>query len=672
MKKKITLGCILMATLMLSGCSVTDTIVEKRDDLIRYLSGIEEDTEYQDYQALKQDGKLNENGEYRDTEIEAYLLEADTQEKQVWVTFAQNEFLKIHYYLDSSLTQEIEGTSVYLDPGEKIYCSQPTVENEYSNSYVFQEFQIYEFDENGAKSNLYGTAGDQSLILEIPENYEGTELAIFPVGQYEKKGLQLEAYYVNENGSKQTVTGTWYVNGEPYHADTDQVGATDDYTVKFEFDKDTYYYVAATPEPFSATDGTVEFKTSSALNSTESYAIELHQWITANFDGETDKIKSINGDEDWDKGQESYSNLKGGDTLTIVTEDGYRIFSNEIEIGSPEDKDDGYQYTIVIPSDEYRTEYSFIVTKTELTVSLESSVGTNIGFNIIASGYNKTKYYDKQTLNRDDKLDPISIGLENNITISIVDGSLSADQAIKLTINKTDGNNEKTKEIKYISETGGSAEITLYDGEVKNPSKIYQTVDIEISLVDVMEVKIPEIDNGTIKLVLNDCTESEELENGSIVEGSRKATVTISPKSGYYVSGKNTKENGSSYQYEKSMKLSDYEDDISDIIQNHEIRKLYSITLDTDDPYGTVTFKRNGDIVTGTIKVREEDTLTLEYELTASGYEIVRESDGVLSSINNWRKNVFSSNKETTEIPLSEDLDGKTLKRETYIKVLPK
>jgi hypothetical protein len=672
MKKKITLGCILMAMLMLSGCSVTDTIVEKRDDLIRYLSGIEDDTEYQDYQALKQDGKLNENGEYRDTEIEAYLLESDAQEKQVWVTFAQNEFLKIHYYLDSSLTQEIEGTSVYLDPGEKIYCSQPTVENEYSNSYVFQEFQIYEFDENGAKSNLYGTAGDQSLILEIPENYEGTELAIFPVGQYEKKGLQLEAYYINENGSKQTVTGTWYVNGEPYHADTDQVGATDDYTVKFEFDKDTYYYVAATPEPFSATDGTVEFKTSSALNSTESYAIELHQWITANFDGETDKIKSINGDEDWDKGQESYSNLKGGDTLTIVTEDGYRIFSNEIESGSPEDKDDGYQYTIVIPTDEYRAEYTFKVTKTELTVSLDSSVGTNIGFNIIASGYNKTKYYDKQTLNRDDKLDPISIGLENNITISIVDGSLSADQAIKLTINKTDGNNEKTKEIKYIAETGGSAEITLYDGEVKNTSKIYQTVDIEISLVDVMEVKIPEIDNGTIKLVLNDCTESEELESGSIIEGSRKVTVTISPKSGYYVSGKNTKENGSSYQYEKSMKLSDYEDDITDIIQNHEIRKLYSITLDTDDPYGTVTFKRNGDIVTGTIKVREEDTLTLEYELTASGYEIVRESDDVLSSINNWRKNVFSSNKETTEIPLSEDLDGKTLKRETYIKVLPK
>jgi hypothetical protein len=76
--------------------------------------------------------------------------------------------------------------------------------------------------------------------------------------------------------------------------------------------------------------------------------------------------------------------------------------------------------------------------------------------------------------------------------------------------------------------------------------------------------------------------------------------------------------------------------------------------------------------VSGTVSVREEDKLTMSYELTDEKYEIERESSGFLSGVNKWRKNTFSKNKETIEIPLSDSLDGTSLKRSNFIKVSEK
>ena len=151
------------------------------------------------------------------------------------------------------------------------------------------------------------------------------------------------------------------------------------------------------------------------------------------------------------------------------------------------------------------------------------------------------------------------------------------------------------------------------------------------------------------------------LEPGAEVDDAEQVTVIITPASGYYITGKKVSDG----VYQDKMKYSKYVSQIEDILTDHPVKKLYYITLDTSDSYGTCVYKLDGKEVSGYTELQPEQNLKLEYTLTDNDYEIVRISNGFTSSL----EELFSKNKITVSIDISEDMDGTTIRRDSYIQV---
>lgn len=159
-------------------------------------------------------------------------------------------------------------------------------------------------------------------------------------------------------------------------------------------------------------------------------------------------------------------------------------------------------------------------------------------------------------------------------------------------------------------------------------------------------------------------SQGSALETGDEVDDFAVVTVSITPASGYYITGKKVSDG----VYQDKMKYSKYVEQIDSIIDEHPVKKLCHITLETSDSYGTCVYKLDGKAVEGDIELRPEQTLKLEYTLTDSDYEIVRNSGSVRAAI----EDVFSKNKLTVAIDITEDMDGGTIRRDQYIQIKKK
>lgn len=636
-------------------------------------AGIADDKDYQQYLSLLEEGKLNTDGVYNGLDGEEYQVDLPEEHKQVRVTIANNSSLRITYFYDEELSEKIEDELVYLDPGERIYCSLEKESSVKSSQYAFSEFRIYECDDEGNRGDLFGTAGEEALVLEVPKDYEGTELEVFPIGMYKKPEPTFSAFYYDVNGNRRDVPGgKWKINDIEYMTG-DKIDISDSYIVTYEYDNDTYYCANTNPDNVHKEDGTVEFRQMTEWDEENAFSVELHPYITATFlfdNNDKKGIASVTLNEDYSSldYKNGIDKLKEADTLLITTEDDYRIFCADIELEEPEAVEGGYRYTVAIP-DTNKSGLEFKVIKSKLKVVLDSTVGYDTAFDITAAGLSESNcYYSKQRFDGDLTIVDKTIGIDKRIKIEARGESLADGYALKAEIEKIDGNSQKEEEIKYIESVPGCIEIDLYNGTgmITNLNKIYKEVNVKISLVKVVSFDARRTANGVITVKFADDLDGRNLSEGDVAEASREVQVTITPDQGYYVTGKNQDNN----IYNQKMKLSKYLSDIDDIVKEHKIKKLLQITLNKADDYGKCVYKLNGKEVSGTtLYVREEDELTLEYELTDENYKIVRESDGFLGEIDAWRRNTFSKTKETVTIPLSSSIDGATIERSNYIKV---
>ena len=112
---------ILPALLVLSGCT---QIREKAEQLMWEHSGVTEDFSYIQYQQMDAANALDEDGLYHSAELETY---EKRQEKSgtVHVSFARNDFLHFDYYRDAALTEQLETSDCWLNPGEAVFAGDP-------------------------------------------------------------------------------------------------------------------------------------------------------------------------------------------------------------------------------------------------------------------------------------------------------------------------------------------------------------------------------------------------------------------------------------------------------------------------------------------------------------------------------------------------------------------
>ena len=539
-KSKFAAFFISFLAIMFSGCENDSAYYEK---FILEKSGINRDEDYIKYQELDKNGQLNSEGFYEmNDEEEAVPVMAEVQTGTVHVTFAQNNFMEINYYYDSELTKDVNIEDCYINPGDCIYYRTPEIFSQYANKYEFSEFRIYKFDKNGSRYiETSCNSNETSAVLKIPEDYQGTEIAVEPIGKYRNQTISLSAYYIDESGSKQNASGNWYVNDEPCYSPTVTIDPTDACNVKFVYSSKDYYIDVDETKPAihynNEENGELQFKEISAMDEISNYTVHLRHLIVADVNGTTEGISEIKVNSKKIDNIEQLK-LKHTDTVSIDVSNGYVLSCTQFDLNAPETLAGYKRYT----------------------------------FNVKSAS----------TLN-------IVVKKENK------------------------------------------------KGQVDEAYKFEQ----------------PKVSNGEIAVTLADSTIPYTLSNGNNIESSDNVKVTITPNNGYYITGSEVKNNA----YEKTMTYSKYLKEIDKIIDKHPIEKYINVTLKSSDDIGTYKFTLDGKEVSGTIQLRKNQELELEYTITNTNYTFKND-------FFHW----FNSGKTSIsdKLKITEEYDGKTITREDF------
>ena len=155
------------------------------------------------------------------------------------------------------------------------------------------------------------------------------------------------------------------------------------------------------------------------------------------------------------------------------------------------------------------------------------------------------------------------------------------------------------------------------------------------------------------------------LKNGDELPGdNEKVTMTITPHEGYYINGFNDNKNCS--YVKKNVKFSKLEEDILDILDEHQSIKFISLNLTFSDEAGTYNYKLDGKNVTESplLNVRIGQKLEVDYKAN-DGYSITYgwPWQKIVSDASNLAGREDSI-KKTIEV--SAEMDGKTVDRETF------
>lgn len=753
-RKYVTGLCALLcgcSAFVLSGCTaVKDVIIQKAE--------IMTDEDYEKYVELRNTGQLNEDGYYMSEGIDIDLVEENVQEDvasqqgKIRITFAKNAYLDVEYYLDAKLEEPIESNICYLNPGECIYADVSPDYHSPSNWYKFDRFRVYAYDNNGQKGQellWQEKGGENSQVIQIPVDYEGTEISVQPMGMYEEHSVYLDDYYTDSSGQKQELSGKWVVNDKEITDGTIEVSPTESLNVDYIYDPKEYSYVSSTPSSFYHENGLVRFEVVSAESDVEKYSVELraikgefsfdpfeypteHGKVTFRYkDSVITERRGIpdGGVIDYEAEPDSgYRHPKGSGQVTVNAskpEDTEKEIKEAIKFYADElveivltqptnggrieyiangekltgktcklhsgteiamnffgwngwicNQPDGSTYTVTEQKNQSVTIEGIDINsdvfveddrhKPVLYAVIEDSLQDAV-FEISAAGVQSEELSyatgDKNTflpdwMGQTDRLIfEDKIGTDKGITIGVRNSTILDGEALRLEIVTVDADDNKDETIQYITKLPMERKILLYDEEeIAESTTVYKEVKITASRTKVVPYEPKSIDNAVLQISLNDAV----LEEGDVLETTREVEVVIAPSDGYIVTGSKT-DNGI---YSEIMKYSKWEKDWEKIVKNHPVKKLWHVTLDASDDYGDCVYKLDGEEVSGTIEVYEGQELILEYTLTHSDYEIDREK-----GIGNFVDGLIHKNKGKKSIKVSEELDGKTIRRSDYITI---
>ena len=543
--KKILLVLMAAAVLfLLSACSFSD--------MMSWGTGVKEDPDYQTWEKLSENGKLDEEGIYT----------ADA----VHVTFAESSFFDMKYYRDPELQEELSADGCYLFPGDMIY-STSSLRNDVGNYYAFDHLDVVEYSADNVRGGkLDWKYQDNPTVLMIPYNYKGSEVAIEPVGHYKLITVILEQpeiggvvhYSVND----QELTGE---TAELYK------GAK----IKGTLEEDTGWEMQ--------------------LNQNPSYVVTEEENQIVTFEG-----KRANE------------------------------FFSEVDDHKP-------------------------AMKVELNRNLKSCRMT-----IETDGYSKK---DITAGNGGVVIENQQIGTKNGIHVTFSHFDLeNGKNAVRLVVLKKTENTEY-KEIHYANEANNSIQID-FEYEVT-----YKNITLTAEAVEAFEFQPVTDDNAEIIAKFCD----QELDNkkkdipltaGTLSTKDRQINVQIIPHDTYSMIGSFTNEG----TYHRQMRFDEYDRFVKEALQN-QMKKVCTIQLDANDPYGTVVYKVDGKEATGEQKILEGKSITINYTLTNDKYRI-DEDRNIFDQINVFDAGRFEKYEKT--ITIDRSMDGQTLNRESFIKISEK
>lgn len=364
MKRSIVaiLAIILLATPVVYG--VKENLPQWAERRIE--NNFQNTDEYQTFLAAKEMAGSPEYEQAREL-ADSNIPEApapDDQSERIYVFFADNSSIQVDYFWDEALQTPIESAYCALEPGDSIYASEPVCKNAFTDKYSFEGFRIAEFMESSALDHNALTIGGK-CIFTAQEDDLGKSYMIEPLGRYENRTLRLRAYWTDAHGMQHGIDdGTWLKNEKPISPVGVSVDPFEDYTVKYQYDNERYYYVAASPSPWRSGESIdagqavdeVEFSRESSMNGQTSFSVELHPYSNLIISGQVKEIVSVQKSGEnvpFDaKGKEiTLPKLTPRDYVLIVTDKSYKLSSAQIAFDEPEPLDAGWRYTVHISAD---------------------------------------------------------------------------------------------------------------------------------------------------------------------------------------------------------------------------------------------------------------------------------------------------------------------------------
>lgn len=172
--------------------------------------------------------------------------------------------------------------------------------------------------------------------------------------------------------------------------------------------------------------------------------------------------------------------------------------------------------------------------------------------------------------------------------------------------------------------------------------------------IEVIDYEEKSVENAKIAVSINDTTNPHILSKGDVLEASREVEIAVIPDRGYYIEGADETDD----IYRERMKYSKWEKEHEKILSKHAVKKIWQVTLDSNDDYGICAYYLDGEEVSGKVNIREGQELTLVYSIKNTDYEIGR------SGIGGFWEGMVHKETENCTISVSEELDGKVVKRQ--------
>lgn len=738
---QIIILLLALLILALSGCSGS-----AKANLL-YHCGIISEEDRQAYIDMVNANQLDENGNYAAAELNN-VPEPLPPEGSVHVTFAENAYITVQYYLDTGLTEPVNPKQCYLMPGNCIYASEPVCNHPSSKWYGFDRFCIYAYDESNKRTQEFSWTDETApLLIRIPADYTGSEISVVPMGKYENRILELTDYYTDSTGHQQELDGTWTVNDEEAANKKIDISPVAALTVDYTYDAGKYEFVASYPDSFYHEKGRVLFETTFASDGIKQYSIELRK-LEGSFRFDPHEYHSEHGTVSF-----SYNGLPiddityiedGGSIHYTATPDaGYRVARSAGDISvdaSNPDKtslaikeairyypDEDVTVNLLQPEMGGTIEYfadgkplfeekctlrcGTVITmnfkhwnhwivdsnaRKEYTVTAAENQTVSMGvdlsrlfteseeymptLNIIvkdsmksakfavltsengkedlsyATGSKNSVIPDWMGQNDREIFGNEKVGTGRDIVLAVTNDTIVSGYAMKLEIIKKDNKGNESKSIQYVTDLPVEKPIGLYGkNQPATSTTTYESVVIIVSKVEVSAYAPKSASHAAVTIWLTDENDPHTLQIGEVLESSRNVEVTIMPDNGYYIAGSRLN-NG---VYSETMSYAKWEKDYQKILDKHPAQKLWYVTLDTSDDFGTCIYKLDGIARSGRVGVRDGQTLTMEYTLTDSNYQIARAAWALWESID----------ARTITISVDESLDGRTIQRSDYISI---
>lgn len=355
--KQVCVAFLIILVLLLSGCTSINKGLEKA---IHSNVSFENDPDFQVYQQLSENGRLNSDSIYIEADSITAAPSSFADRGQIHVTFASNGFLKIRYYADAELKKLINQKECFLNPGDTIFA---TVEsrNTISNLYGIARYLIIEYDAEGNIKAQFSQEADSNEVFSIPTDFSGNDLSIIPIGAYPDRKLSMRAFYIDDKNQEIDLAnaGRWSINDEPCSGNQAAISPIVPYALRFDFDTKNYFFVSSTPGSFTADPdrtGFVEFWEADPTDDDIAYSVQLHRYLHLDITMEEAATVVLNdGEPETIKKNKTWTSdtLRYGDVITIETARGCTLSSGDFgHVHAARDPiSGGYRYTLTIIQD---------------------------------------------------------------------------------------------------------------------------------------------------------------------------------------------------------------------------------------------------------------------------------------------------------------------------------